>query len=572
MTAPIVLFTYSRPTHTKRTVESLLRNPLAVVSDLIVYSDTAPTPEKQAAVDDVRLYLATITGFRSVTINCRPTNFGLARSIIEGVTEILQQSDRVIVLEDDMVTSPHFLTYMNQALDRYADDDRVASIHGYVYPVDQPLPEAFFLPGADCWGWATWRRGWQHFNPDGRYLLRELKRTKLLHAFDFNGAYAYSDMLEDQIKGLNDSWAIRWYASAFLAGKLTLYPGRSLVHNIGNDDSGTHCDKTAGFDATLSETPIDLGDLAVEPSREGLQAFEIFFRRKTSRRQRWIGKAFSGKGLKSIRTIAKNWLPPALLPWVRKISPRPGEIRYEGDFAMWEEACTRCTGYEAKDILAKVLAATLKVKRGEAAFERDSVPFDEVEHPWPVLAGLMWAAARNGGRLNVLDFGGALGSSYFQTRTFWQALPEVRWSVVEQSHYVEAGQAQIQDERLRFYYNNAECLRENQPNVILLSSVLQYLASPIAVLAELASTAADCLIIDRTPFSKGSEGKIVIQRVPPSIYCASYPMWVLSEQEIMGILDAHWHLVASNLSPEGFVKSTAGIKFSFQGMLFERRR
>ncbi len=277
------------------------------------------------------------------------------------------------------------------------------------------------------------------------------------------------------------------------------------------------------------------------------------------------------KKVGSINTIARNWLPPAIFRWAQKIASAE-TICFEGDFATWDEARIRCIGYEAKDILAKVLAATLKVKHGAAAFERDSVLFDEIQHAWPVLAGLMWAAARNGGRLNVLDFGGALGSSYFQTRTFWQALPEVRWNVVEQSHYVEAGQAQIQDERLRFYYTNAECLRENQPNVILLSSVLQYLASPIAVLTELASTGADCLIIDRTPFSKGSEGKIVIQRVPPSVYCASYPMWVLSEQEIMGILDTHWHLVASNLSPEGFVESTAGVKFSFQGMLFECRQ
>jgi putative methyltransferase (TIGR04325 family) len=378
-------------------------------------------------------------------------------------------------------------------------------------------------------------------------------------------------MLEGQIKGLNDSWAVRWYASAFLARKLTLYPGRSLVQNIGNDDSGAHCGGTTSFDTFLTDRPINVAEVVVEPSSAGLQAFEKFFRRQRSYRQRWHNTTIRGLPLKPIKSLVKNWLPPALVRWSKGILQ--GErIAFEGEFATWEEACGHCTGYESKDILAKVLLATLKVMRGEAAFERDSVLFYEPEYPWPVLTGLMWAAARNGGRLNVLDFGGALGSSYFQARAFWQALPEVRWSVVEQSHYVEAGQAQIQDERLRFYYTNAECLRENQPNVILLSSVLQYLASPIAVLAELASTGADCLIIDRTPFSKGSEGKITIQRVPPSVYCASYPMWVLSEQEIMGILDAHWHLVASNLSPEGFVESTAGVKFSFQGMLFERRQ
>lgn len=278
--APIVLFAYARPDHTRRTVDSLMRNSLVSEADLIVYSDAARTPEKQHAVDAVRAYLATITGFRSVTIKHRPENYGLAKSIIQGVTEVLQQSDRIIVLEDDMVTSAHFLTYMNEALERFADDERVASIHAYVYPVDQPLPEAFFLTGADCWGWATWRRGWACFNPDGQYLLDELKRRKLIRAFDFNGAYPYSEMLEGQIKGKNDSWAIRWHASAFLAGKLTLYPGRSLVQNVGNDDSGTHCGKSDSLDVELSQTPINLSGIAVESSQDGRYAFEDFFRQQ----------------------------------------------------------------------------------------------------------------------------------------------------------------------------------------------------------------------------------------------------------------------------------------------------
>lgn len=280
---PIAVFTYCRPDHTKRTIESLLRNALARQSDLIVYSDAARTCEKRTAVAEVRNYLATITGFRSLTIRERKENFGLANSIIRGVTEVLEQSDRVIVLEDDMVTSPHFLTYMNQALDRYADDDRVASIHGYVYPVKQALPEAFFLPGADCWGWATWRRGWKLFNPDGQALLDQLIQRQLVDAFDFNGAYPYTRMLRKQIDGANDSWAIRWYASAFLAGKLTLYPGRSLVHNIGIDNSGTHCGISTVHDVALSATPIDLDKVEVAQSREAGAAFEAFFVEARSR-------------------------------------------------------------------------------------------------------------------------------------------------------------------------------------------------------------------------------------------------------------------------------------------------
>lgn len=574
MAAPVTLFTYCRAKHTRRTVESLLKNPLALETDLIVYSDAARTLEQEAAVNAVRAYVASITGFRSITIKHRAVNFGLAKSIIAGVTEVLQHSDRVIVLEDDMVTSAHFLSYMNEALERYAAEDRVASIHGYVYPVDQPLPEAFFLRGADCWGWATWRRAWAHFNPDGRLLLDELKHRKLLRAFDYNGTYPFSEMLHDQIEGKNDSWAIRWNASAFLAGKLTLYPGRSLVHNIGNDNSGTHCGETARFDSLLSDTPIDLNNVEIEASQVGWRAFERFFQETQSGRRQLAPKNISATGMKEIKAIAKNWLPPVVLNWARKIvHKKQGEpIQFDGDFATWAEARVQCGGYAAENILSKVLDATLKVKRGEAAFERDSVVFDEIEYSWPLLAALMLAAARNFGKLNVLDFGGALGSTYFQHRKFLQALPEVLWNVVEQSHYVEAGIARIQDTQLRFFKTVEECLDENQPNVIVLSSVLQYIESPIDVIKQLSSSGATYLLIDRTPFSSDSDDKILIQRVPPSIYTASYPIRVSSSRKFIRMLAADWHLVASNLSVEGRVNTSTGFEFTFQGMLLERRQ
>jgi len=277
--APIALFTYARPAHTARTVDALLRNELAAESDLVIFSDAARSPAHEPQVAQVRALLANIRGFRSVAIHHRPQNLGLSRSIIGGVGQVLQEHDRVVVLEDDMVTSQHFLRYMNDGLERFASDERVISVHGYVYPVRRLLPEAFFLPGADCWGWGTWRRGWRVFNADGQALLDELARRNLLHAFDFNGTHPYSDMLRSQIAGKNDSWAIRWYASAFLASKLTLYPGRSLVHNIGNDGSGTHAGNSAMHDTDLSSTAIDLRHVPVEASRQAQAAFEAYFRR-----------------------------------------------------------------------------------------------------------------------------------------------------------------------------------------------------------------------------------------------------------------------------------------------------
>ena len=144
------------------------------------------------------------------------------------------------MLEDDLLTSPYFLDFMNEGLSIYEEDEKVISIHGYVYPISEKLPETFFLRGADCWGWATWKRGWDLFEPDGGLLLNKLEESKQTEEFDFNRSYPYTQMLKDQINGKTNSWAVRWYASAFLQNKYTLYPGKSLVSNIGGDGSGTN--------------------------------------------------------------------------------------------------------------------------------------------------------------------------------------------------------------------------------------------------------------------------------------------------------------------------------------------
>jgi hypothetical protein len=209
-----------------------------------------------------------VTGFRTISFNTSNINKGLAKSIIAGVSHVLDDHDTVIVLEDDIVASPYFLRYMNEALALYQNDEPVVSIHGYVYPVKQPLPETFFLRGADCWGWATWKRGWALFEPDGRKLLDQLEQSRLINEFDMDGNYAFSEMLRKQIDGRNDSWAVRWHASAFLRNKLTLYPGTSLVNNIGLDNSGTHSGSTNEYQADLIQRPVKLQRLPLLENRE----------------------------------------------------------------------------------------------------------------------------------------------------------------------------------------------------------------------------------------------------------------------------------------------------------------
>lgn len=240
MNAPIALFAWRRPDHLRRVLDSLAANPEAAATDVTAFCDGPRDESQRTETESVNALLAGFKGFRSLRIVRRDANVGLARNIVEGVTEIVEREGRVIVLEDDLVVSPAFLGWMNAALDLYEDSPEVASIHGYWYPVSAPVPDSFFLKGADCWGWGTWKRAWARFRPDGRELLGELRRRGLEWEFDGCGAFPYVPMLRDQIAGRNDSWAIRWHASAFLAGMVTLFPGRSLVTNIGTDGSGTN--------------------------------------------------------------------------------------------------------------------------------------------------------------------------------------------------------------------------------------------------------------------------------------------------------------------------------------------
>jgi len=275
--APVLIFTYNRPWHTMETIEALKKNELAKESELFIYSDEAKDKESIGRVREVREYIKKTDGFKKVTIIEREKNWGLADNIIDGVTKIVNEYGKIIVLEDDLVTSPYFLKFMNDGLEFYKNEERVVSIHGCIYPVKEKLPDTFFIKGADCWGWATWKRGWDLFENDGKKLLNELKQKKLIRKFNFNNSYPYLRMLQDQIEGKNNSWAIRWYASAFLKDKLTLYPGRSLVNNFGFDGSGIHCGSGKEYDSILSNVELVLEKIPIEENLTAKKIIGKFF-------------------------------------------------------------------------------------------------------------------------------------------------------------------------------------------------------------------------------------------------------------------------------------------------------
>ena len=274
--APILLFVYNRPEHVRRNIQALLKNELAAESELFIYSDAAKDETSQAAVKEVRAFIRSIQGFKKITITERAENWGLARSIIDGVTTQINRYGRVIVLEDDLVVAPHFLQFMNDALETYRDEERVGHIQACDFTHDPSLPDTFLIKWTGSWGWGTRDRAWKHFNADGKALLTELESRKLTYTFDFNGKYGYTRMLRRQIEGKNNSWAIRWNASLFLKGILSLNVGKSLVQNEGFDGSGTNC---GGGGLYASELYMErLPVKKISPIEENIQARNAYVR------------------------------------------------------------------------------------------------------------------------------------------------------------------------------------------------------------------------------------------------------------------------------------------------------
>ena len=274
--APIALFVYNRPEHTEKTLEALCKNTFAGDSVLYIFSDGPKdnsTSEELEKINRTRAVLKNKQWCKEVIIKERKTNLGLAASIISGVSELVNQYGSIIVLEDDIVAGPGFLKYMNEALKMYQKNTLVGCIHGWNYSLVNPKNSnsTFFLKGADCWGWATWSRAWELFEPNGQKLLDNIKRNKMEFDFDRRGSHKYVEMLEDQIHGRNNSWFIRFHASLYLAGKFCLHPTRSIVKNIGLDGSGTHCGTT-----DILQDSIDNIDLIELPVTETDWFFEAY--------------------------------------------------------------------------------------------------------------------------------------------------------------------------------------------------------------------------------------------------------------------------------------------------------
>jgi hypothetical protein len=287
--APIALFVYNRPDHTRRTIIHLQKNVLADESRLYIFCDAPKTEADRSAVEQVRQVAKETTGFKAVKVILRDHNLGLAESIISGVTQLVYEYGKVIVFEDDLLSSPYTLQYFNEALTRYANQDRVMHIGAYMYNLkEKDLPETFFYRAASSWGWATWARAWDSFEPDIDKLIAQFDPLKILK-FSIGGKMNFWKQIQEFKAGKNNSWAIRWYASIFLKGGLTLNPARSLINNIGHDGTGVHSNKENMYEVHISQQPVKAYPNVVEENEKAYHAIKHFLaHRKGSLLQRAV--------------------------------------------------------------------------------------------------------------------------------------------------------------------------------------------------------------------------------------------------------------------------------------------
>lgn len=290
--APIALFVYNRPQHTERTIKFLQKNELASESRLFIFSDG---PKNQADIEkvaEVRALIQETEGFKSVEIINSDNNMGLANAVIAGVSRLTADYKQVIVFEDDLISSPYTLSYFNEALNRYRNEEKVMHIGAYMYPLKpNTLPDSFFYRAATSWGWATWDRAWQHFEPNIDTLIAQFDPVKR-KAFSIDHSMNFWKQMQEFKKGKNNSWAIRWYASIFLKGGLTLNPAHSLVNNIGHDGTGVHSGINDIYNVVINPKPIQNFPGEIKEHQEAYKAIKVFLQNRkgslTDRIKRFI--------------------------------------------------------------------------------------------------------------------------------------------------------------------------------------------------------------------------------------------------------------------------------------------
>ena len=528
---PVVLFTYARPAHLARVLACLRENQVPLI---YVFADGAKGPADAAAVAQTRALLGQID-WCEIRLVERTENFGLGRNVLAGVDEVSACHEAFIVWEDDLICVPGTYAWMCAALTNYADEVRVMSVSAWTHPRVTPSDvgeDPYFDARADCWVWGAWARSWQGMTNESALekmrLVAKRGMSPSAYGADLPGQAGYEQK--------RNVWAVRWLYHHFLRGGLCLRPPWSMVEHIGFDVMATNA---AGSEEwanpplrVVPSQPTRWPQPEENPScqelwREAYPPVNFFVRvrRKLVRVVRIALKSVVPEWLQTRRRCFFGW------KWFR------------GDYRDWAAARIASVGYDDKAIAQKVLAATLEVLAGRAAFERDSVIFQSLETDGPLLELLQRIARDGSGRLRVLDFGGSLGSNYWRHRVFLPQGEALRWDVVEQSTFVEAGRSHLVGTPLKFYHDVIAAQAQGSHDVLLCSCVLQYLEAPFDILEEWSKLEIPYLLLNNLPLHSKGPDRLRVQHVPPSIYSASYPVWFFNREAFLKRVAVHYEIV-----------------------------
>lgn len=525
----VAVFAYRRSLHLARVLRSLQVQWREIPLPIHLFLDGSRGECDSAAVDACRNVAAQFTDSLDLNVRASTANIGLFGSITKGISELLDLYSEVIVIEDDILTSPYFLRYMLDGLTRYADQPRVASIHGYTPPIPARLPETFFLRGADCWGWATWRDRWSLFRSDAAVMAAEIRDRGLANKFNLGGGVPNLQLLDARAAGRSGSWAICWHASCFLADRFSLHPGRSLVRNIGIDSSGEHCSPTPELVAHLTDRPIPIQRIPVQETQwittlYAKQLARLPLHLRLPRRFQPIRKKMRVYLGRSFRRV---W--PSRLPML-------------GEFESYKAALNRSSGYDTTEICTKVERAVRSVLEGRAGYERDGTAMEE-RPPSIIIFDLLRDHLQESD--TVVDVGGGLGGLYVNAPELFPR--KFRYLVLEQQAMAATGRRLAAAYRLPIEFLVADKDVLPDVDILILSGVLQYLPNPWDTLADLIrSCKPRIVLIDRTAVRRGTSRWSL--QTNPGYYsrAVTYPIQILNCNRLKSSfpgyrLEREWH-------------------------------
>jgi len=557
----IAVFAYKRPLHLMRALQALQLQLVGKTLPVHLFIDGPRHEKDEHNVGECIKVANHLAGLIDLQMHVSKVNQGLYKSITNGVSRTLEQHKKIIVIEDDILTSPYFMSYMLSALDCYENEPRVASIHGYLPPIDKQLPDSFFLRGADCWGWATWHNRWSLYRHDAAAMADEIRRRGLSRAFNLGGRVPNLRLLDKRAAGRSSSWAICWHASCFLAERYTLHPGRSLVRNIGLDYSGEHCGASTSLEAVITDTPLSVFRQKVQEEQAIVETFarqiapphvatRVFRRLRSAFRNRTaLNRPISrGSMANLVQTLLNKRLHRHIAPLLRLVIP--SHLPMTGPYASYAEALADACGYESPIIVQKVEKAILAVLEGRAAYERDGTAF-QARPDQAIYKALRDVVAPHS---TIADFGGGLGGLFISAPELFHQ--SCRLLVIEQASMVQAGLRLARKHRLPFEFLDSREQTVPPLDVLILSSVLQYLSDPWATVDRLLDTCNPAVvIIDRTAIRRGTSRWYLQTNVGYYEESVTYPLQVLERRRLLRAFSGyrpvrHWHNAFDPRRPE----------------------